>query len=147
MNPTEMKNELPPNYEELKKSANRSSNWRERLDAVEQLGQWKHKQVIDILTTRVSIDTVYQVQEAAYNKLTAWGVELPAPERAKGELIKGTTKTLIRIKKSLPKDHTYEAFKEKLKNMRLDIYNAYEGGKGEEFDQWLESTWAALSTR
>ncbi len=33
--------ELPANYEELKKSANRKSNWRERLDAIEELGQVK----------------------------------------------------------------------------------------------------------
>lgn len=42
--------ELPANYEKLKKSANRKSNWRERLDAIEELGQAKNKQVIDILT-------------------------------------------------------------------------------------------------
>ena len=44
-----IKNELPPNYEELKKAINRTSNWRERLDAIEELGQWKHKRVIDVL--------------------------------------------------------------------------------------------------
>jgi hypothetical protein len=147
LNPTEIKGELPPNYEELKKAANRSSNWRERLNAVEELGQWNNKQIIDVLKTRVMNDVVYKVQEAAYHKLKAWGEEVALPVKKKGELIKGTNKTLIRIKKSLPKEHTIEDFKEKLKKMRMDIFDTYEGDKAEDFDTWLESTWALLSTR
>jgi hypothetical protein len=143
----EVINELPPNYEELKKSANRSSNWKERLDAVEQLGQWNHKKVIDVLTTRLMTDPVYQVQEAAFHKLQAFGQEVQQPSKNKGELIKGVTKILIRIKKSLPKEHTFEEFKEKLQKMREDVYDTYEGDKGEDFNAWLESTWESLSTR
>ncbi|WP_409342830.1 HEAT repeat domain-containing protein [Paenibacillus sp. MBLB4367] len=144
----EVKSELPPNYEQLKTSANRASNWRERLAAVEELGQWKNKQSIDILTHRMNNDVVYTIQEAAYRTLKAWGEEVPAPPKEDNDfLIKGVTKILIRIKKSLPKDHTYEAFKEKLKKMRLDVYDAYEGAKGADFDQWLESKWASLSIK
>ncbi|NOU91755.1 HEAT repeat domain-containing protein [Paenibacillus sp. LMG 31456] len=147
MNNKEINSELPPNYEELKKSANRSSNWRERLDAVEELGEWKNKQVIDLLTTRLMNDTVYKVQEAAFHKLRAFGEEVQLPSKNKGELFKGVTKILIRIKKSLPVGHTFEEFKEKLKKMRLDMYDSYEGEKGADFDQWLESTWASLPMR
>jgi hypothetical protein len=75
------------------------------------------------------------------------GEEVEAPVRNKFELIKGTKKTFIRIKKSLPKDHGYEDFKEKLKKMRLDIYDAYEGEKGADFDKWLESEWEAASKK
>ncbi|MBB6673771.1 HEAT repeat domain-containing protein [Cohnella nanjingensis] len=136
--------ELPPNYEELKKSANRTSNWRERLSAVEELGQWKNKQTIDVLTRIMIGDTVYKVQEAAYRQLKAFGEDVQLPSQKKGDLIKGTTKALIRIKKSLPRDHTFEAFKEKLQKMRTDIYDTYEGDKGDDLDQWLEATWASL---
>ncbi|NRR19728.1 HEAT repeat domain-containing protein [Brevibacillus sp. MS2.2] len=144
MNKTEMKNELPPNFEELKKAANRTSNWRERLEAVEELGQWKHEQTIQLLTRIVETDTVYKVQEAAFHKLKAFGVGVRLPAQKKGDLIKGATKALVRIKKSLPKDHTFEEFKEKLQKMRSDIYDTYEGEKGADFDQWLENTWASL---
>lgn len=52
---------------------------------------------------------------------------------------------MLRIKKSLPEGHTYEEFKEKLKKMRIDVYDTYEGDKGADFDKWLENTWASLS--
>jgi hypothetical protein len=143
----EVKSELPSNYEELKKSANRLSNWRERLDAVEELGQWKDKQTINLLTHRMKSDTVYKVQEAAFHKLKELGEDVQIPPRKKGDLIKGAPKILLRIKKSLSEGHTFDEFKEKLKKMRLDVYDTYEGEKGADFDQWLENTWASLSKK
>ncbi len=139
--------ELPENYEELKKSANRKSNWRERLDAIDELGQSKNQQVIDILTHIMKSDSVYKVQEASYRQLKRLGEDVQLPARKKGELVKGLTKILVRIKKSLPEDHTYAEFKEKLQKMRMDIYDTYEGEKGADFDKWLESTWSSLSKR
>lgn len=140
----EEKSNLPENYEELKKQANRTSNWRERLDAVEELGQWKQKQIIVILTSIMNNDAVFKVQDAAFRKLKKFGEDIQLPPRKKGELIKDVTKILLRIKKSLPADHSYEEFKEKLKKMRLDVYDTYEGDKGPEFDKWLENTWASF---
>ena len=136
-----IQHELPPNYEGLRKSINRNSNWRERLAAIEELGKWKHERTIDVLLHRMHNDAVYKVQEAAFQKLSNFGEKVQLPPRNKFELIKDTNKVLFRIKKSLPADHTYEAFKEKLKNMRLDLYDTYEGDKGEDFDQWLENAW------
>ncbi|MCZ8515458.1 HEAT repeat domain-containing protein [Paenibacillus filicis] len=147
MGKNEVKVELPSNYEQLKISANRTSNWRERLDAVEELGQWKNKQTIDVLTHRMNNDAVYQVQEAAFQKLKEFGEDIQLPPRKIGDLIKGVTKILVRIKKSMPEGHSFEEFKEKLKKMRLDVYDTYEGEKGADFDKWLENAWASLSTR
>ncbi|TVY03150.1 HEAT repeat domain-containing protein [Cohnella terricola] len=140
-------NELPSNYEQLKIAANRTSNWKERLAAVEELGQWKHAKIIDVLRHRLNNDLVYSVQEAAFRKLQQLGEDVQLPPRKQGEPISGVTKILVRIKKSLPAGHSYEAFKEKLKKMRLDIYDTYEGNKGDDFDQWLENKWAELSAR
>jgi hypothetical protein len=144
LNNKEAKNGLPANYEELKKSANRTSNWIERLDAVEELGQWKNKQTIDLLMRIMNSDAVYKVQEAAFQQLKELGEDIQLPTRKKGDLIKGVTKILLRIKKSLPEGHTFEEFKEKLKKMRIDVYDTYEGEKGADFDNWLENTWASL---
>ncbi|NUU61012.1 HEAT repeat domain-containing protein [Paenibacillus agri] len=141
MNNEEVQQELPENYEQLKKEAGRSADWKARLAAVEELSRTPHKQVIDILKRLVENDPVYTVQEAAYRALVAFGEEVQEPSKNKPELFKGLSKILLRIKKSLPKDHSYEDFKEKLKKMRIDIYDAYEGEKGAEFDQWLESKW------
>ncbi|MBC8080528.1 MAG: HEAT repeat domain-containing protein [Gorillibacterium sp.] len=146
MNNQEIQNELPPNYEELKKSVNRMSDWRERIQAVDELGQWKHHQTIDVLMRVMSNDPVYKVQEAAFRKLQKFGVDAGLPPKKKGEVIKGTSKILVRIKKSLPKGHTFEEFKEKLQKMRSDVYDTYEGEKGAEFDQWLEEMWAPSTT-
>jgi hypothetical protein len=143
----EAKGALPENYEELKKQASRTSNWRDRLDAVEELGQWQNKQVIDVLTRMLKEDAVYKVQEAAYRKLKKFGEDVQLPPRKKGDLIKGVNKILLRIKKSLPEDHSYKEFKEKLKKTRLDVYDTYEGDKGADFDKWLENMWVSVSKR
>ncbi|NOU70856.1 HEAT repeat domain-containing protein [Paenibacillus sp. LMG 31458] len=140
----ELNNEIPPNLEELKKSASRTSNWRERLEAVEALGQYNDQQTINILARMMSGDTVYPIQEAAYRKLRAFGEDVQLPPRKKGDLIKGAGKVFVRIKKSLPEGHTFEEFKEKLQKTRSDVYDTYEGDKGSDFDQWLETTWASL---
>ncbi|MEW9702054.1 HEAT repeat domain-containing protein [Paenibacillus sp. SI8] len=143
----EIKSDLPANYEELKKSLNRASNWRERLAAVEELGQWNHDQIINLLKHRMKSDTVYTVQEVAYRKLKQFGEDVQLPSRKKGDLIKGAAKILVRVKKSLPEGHTFEAFKEKLQKMRLDVYDTYEGEKGDDFEKWLETTWASISKK
>ncbi|WJH36943.1 HEAT repeat domain-containing protein [Paenibacillus aurantius] len=143
----ESKTELPENYEALRAAANRTSSWRDRLAAVEELGKFNTPSTIDVLTHRMNNDTVYRVQEAAYRKLRSFGEDVKQPARRKGELIRGANKTFVRIKKSLPREHSYEAFKEKLRNMRLDLYDAYEGDKGDEFDAWLKSTWEGLLRR
>ncbi|SEU28433.1 HEAT repeat domain-containing protein [Paenibacillus sp. NFR01] len=145
MNNEAWSHELPENYAELKKAAGRTADWRARLQAVEELGRSNHSQVVDILRRLMAEDPVYTVQEAAYLKLRAFGEEVSEPSRNKPELFKGLSKILLRIKKSLPRDHSYEEFKEKLKKMRIDIYDAYEGEKGADFDRWLENMWAKAS--
>ena len=139
--------ELPENYEELKKAAHRTSDWQERLNAVNELGQYNHQPIIDLLTHMMNNDPVYAVQDAAYKQLRGLGQDVQQPSKAKPELFKGLTKTLIRIKKSLPKDHSFEDFKVKLQKMRADIYNTYEGEKGEEFDNWLKAKWESYDTK
>ncbi|WP_082865843.1 HEAT repeat domain-containing protein [Paenibacillus crassostreae] len=139
--------ELGPNMEQLKKAVHRTSDWRERLNAVEELGKLGDKQSIDILTRVMANDSVYKVQEAAFHKLKELGEDVQLPAKDSGELYRGITKVLLRIKKSLPEGHTYEDFKEKLKKMRVDLYDTFEGDKGAEFDSWLENTWASLSVR
>jgi hypothetical protein len=144
---TEEISALPENYEELKKQANRTSSWRERLDAVDELGHWKNKQTIDILMRLMNNDAVYKVQEAAYRKLKKLGEDVELPSRKKGDLVKDVTKIMLRIKKSLPAGHSYEEFKVKLQKMRLDVYDTYEGDKGVDFDKWLENIWRTLPNK
>ncbi|MCZ8531894.1 HEAT repeat domain-containing protein [Psychrobacillus psychrodurans] len=139
-----IKTELPENYEELKKAANRTASWKARYDAVVELGMYNHNQVKDILRTRLANDPVYKVQEAAFQSLLDFGEEAQLPKRKKFELVKGANKVFVRVKKSLPKDHTFEEYLTKLKRMRIDVYDTYEGDKGDEFKTWLEREWSNL---
>ena len=136
--------ELPEQYDALKKQANYTSSWRARLDAVETLSAYQHEKIIDLLKNRMNNDTVYKVQTAAYKALVAFGEDVEKPAPARFDIIKGTDKIFLRVKKSLPKDHTVQDFADKLKRMRLDVYDAYEGDKGAQFMTWLEERWAKL---
>ncbi|QPA56230.1 HEAT repeat domain-containing protein [Lysinibacillus sphaericus] len=135
---------LPEQYETLKKQANYTSSWRERLDAVEKLSAYQHDKIIDLLLNRMQHDTVYKVQVAAYEALVELGEDVEKPSPARFDIIKGTDKIFLRVKKSLPKDHTVADFADKLKRMRLDVFDAYEGDKGVQFMNWLEERWAKL---
>ncbi|MEG0258960.1 MAG: HEAT repeat domain-containing protein [Lysinibacillus sp.] len=139
------KEELPENYAELKKVANYTSSWRDRLGAVKELAGFKHEKVIDLLTNRMQNDTVYNVQEAAYEALANFGESVEKPARHRFDLIKGTDKIFLRVKKSLAAGHTVEDFADKLKRTRLDVYDAYEGDKGENFMTWLEEKWSKIN--
>lgn len=135
---------LPENYSQLKKDAHRQADWKRRLQAARELGQYSQPPVIDLLQHMLQQDPVTAVREEAYTQLRELGVEVEMPERPSTELFNHMTKTLIRIKKSLPADHTYEDFKGKFSRMRADIYDAYEGEKGDEFDNWLRGRWESL---
>ncbi len=136
--------ELPENYSQLKKDAHRQADWKRRMEAARELGQYSQPPIIDLLLHLLHNDPVTAVREEAYKQLRELGVEAELPERQQNELFNHMTKTLIRIKKSLPADHSYEDFKGKLSRMRADIYDAYEGEKGDQFDEWLRGRWEAL---
>ncbi|MDR6727096.1 Fic family protein [Paenibacillus amylolyticus] len=140
-------NELPENFEELKRAANRSSSWRDRLNAVNELGNWDTDPTIKLLQNVLKNDQVFQVREAAYRKLKQLDEDVQMPTKNKGDLFKGLNKILLRIKKSLPEGHTFEQFKEKLQKTRLDIYDTYEGDKDAEFDSWLHGIWETLGRK
>lgn len=140
-------NELPENFEELKRAANRTSSWRDRLNAVNELGNWDTAPTIKLLQHVLTSDQVFQVREAAYFKLKQLDEDVQMPAKNKDELFKGTNKILLRIKKSLPEGHTFEEFKEKLQKTRLDIYDTYEGDKDAEFDSWLHGIWETLGRK
>ncbi|MEY8739161.1 HEAT repeat domain-containing protein [Bacillales bacterium AN1005] len=140
-------NELPENFDELKRAANRSSSWRDRLNAVNELGNWDTTPTIKLLQNVLKNDQVFQVREAAYRKLKQLDEDVQMPIQNKGDLFKGLNKILLRIKKSLPEGHTFEQFKEKLQKTRLDIYDTYEGDKDAEFDSWLHGIWETLGRK
>ena len=139
-----MESNKPANYDELKRQANDSSSWRNRLDAVRKLGEFNEKSVKDILWRRMTSDPVYTVQEEAFRKLQALGESVKLPRKKKGNIVKDMNKDLQKIKHSLPENHSYEDFKEKLKDTNLPLYDTIEGNKINKTDQFLENIWKSL---
>ena len=139
--------QLLENFSELKKAVNRTADWEERLNAVQELAKYKTDETIKILKYVAKSDLVTKVRDAAARHLKKMGQEVEAAETPKGDLFKDLRKIFKRIKKSLPADHTYEDFKVKLEKMRSDIYNTYEGEKGAQFDAWLKDMWETTTTR
>ncbi|SIQ14405.1 HEAT repeat-containing protein [Paenibacillus sp. RU4T] len=142
----EQEQELDP-MAELKRAASRTSDWKARLAAVKELGKHKQPQSVEIMSRLLASDPVYAVREAAYSGLKSFGEPVQAPARSKSEPVKGVSKIIVRIRKSLPEGHTLEDFKEKLRKTRSDVYDVYEGEKGPEFDTWLEGVWKASFDR
>ena len=139
-----MESNKPVNYDELKRQAIDSSSWRNRLDAVRKLGEFNEKSVKDILWRRMTSDPVYTVQEEAFRKLQALGESVKLPRKKKGNILKDMNKDLQKIKHSLPENHSYEDFKEKLKDTNLPLYDTIEGNKINKTDQFLENIWKSL---
>ena len=147
MNNQEVTNNLPENFDELKKAVNRTADWEARLHAVNELGKIQADESMRILKYVAKADHVTKVREAAAKALKKNGESVPTYEAPKFGFFKDLRKVFLRIKKSLPKDHTYEDFKVKLEKMRSDIYNTYEGEKGAEFDAWLKDMWETTTTQ
>ena len=139
--------QLPENFSELKKAVKRTADWEERLNAVKELAKFKSDETIKILQYVAKADLVTKVRETAARLLKQMGQDVQVSETPKGELFKDLRKIFLRIKKSLPADHTYEDFKLKLEKMRIDIYNTYQGEKGANFDAWLKDMWATTTTK
>ena len=139
-------NELPENFGELKRAANRSASWRDRLNAVNELGNWDTVPTIQLLHYVLKNDQVFQVREAAYLKLKQLDEDIQMPAKTKAICLKVLTKFCYGLK-SLPEGHTFEQFKEKLQKTRLDIYDTYEGDKDAEFDSWLHGIWETLGRK
>ena len=125
----------------LKKDVNRTADWELRLQAVQALAKIKSDEAMSILNFVAKNEHVSTVRDAAVKAIKKAGGTAPSYELPKYGLFKDMRKVFLRIKKSLPKDHTYEDFKVKLEKMRIDIYNTYEGEKGASFDAWLKDMW------
>ncbi len=146
-NNQEAVSQLPENFAELKKAVNRTADWETRLNAVNELGKIQAEEATKILHYVAKADLVTKVREAATRILNKRGQQAKPFEPIIGGLFKDQRKIFVRIKKSLPKDHTYEDFKVKLEKMRIDIYNTYEGEKGADFDAWLKDMWETTRTQ
>lgn len=139
--------ELKEKMAGLKKAVNRTADWEARLEAVQELAKMNSDEAMNILHFVAKNEHVSKVREVAVKAIKKNGGTVPTYELPKFGYFKDLRKVFLRIKKSLPKDHTYEDFKVKLEKMRIDIYNTYEGEKGAAFDAWLKDMWETTTTQ
>lgn len=139
-----MKNEIPSNYEELKKKSRNKKSWRQRLEAVNELKEYDSKQSRDIILNLALHDKVFTVKENAFRAAQAMGITkngqpIKLHKKPKGKLDKNIEKKLTRVMKSLPEDYTFDDFKNEYQKMYPESYDLYEGNKGKSFDKWLKN--------
>ncbi len=94
---------------------------------------------------RLAMNTpVFKVKEAAFRLAQSRGYKSNGKpvylgKKPKGNLVKGISEKLAKVRKDLPKEVTLEAFKEAFKKKYPVEYDIYEGDKEKRFDKWLEN--------
>ncbi len=135
--------------ETLKKMAGNKSNWRERMQAVEELGKMDCQQSKDILVRLAIHDKVFKVKEAAFRaaqarKITYAGKPISLRKKPKGDLVDGITKKLVVVQKKMNEEFSLEVFKRIFAETYPEAYDIYEGDKGDRFDAWLTKIISSL---
>ena len=115
-----MLKEVPESMEELKRKATNQSNWRERLEAVNELKNYDCEQSRSILTNLAIHDSVFVVQEAAFRaaqsmKITKNGQPIRLNRKPKGNLVKGINGKLVTVRNSLPEGYTLMSLRKRSK--------------------------------
>lgn len=134
-----MENTTPDNIEELKKQASNKTSYKERLEAVEELGKFKCQQSKDILWRLMINDKVHGVQHRAFLKLQAFGEEVKLPRKKKGHLIKDINKQIEKTLKAIGGEYSAEVFNQKFKELYPESFDVYSFEKRNEFDKWVQN--------
>lgn len=139
-----MENKTPEHIEALKKKAADKTSYKNRLDAVEELGKFKCQQSKDILWRLMMGDKVYAVQELSFRKLQAFGEEVKLPKKQKGHLVKDINKKLATVLRSVGESYSLEAFKQRFQELYPEYFDIYTFEKGVSFDKWIQNVLSSL---
>ena len=120
-----MENDTPENIDALKKQASDKTNYKNRLEAVEKLGNFKCQQSKDILWRLMINDKVYAVQELAFRKLQALGENVRLPKKKKGHLVKDINKKLEIILRAIGGQYSENEFNQKFKELYPEYFDIY----------------------
>lgn len=138
----EIKKETPANIDELVKMAGDKTNWRKRLEAVNELKKWDCQKSRDVLTRLALHDLVFKVKEEALRATQPFGIikngkPLTLHGKPKGHLIKDINKKLYKIDDALEGEFEITKFREKFQQLYPEAYDVYEGDRGKKFDEWI----------
>ncbi|WP_394753321.1 HEAT repeat domain-containing protein [Crenothrix sp.] len=134
-----MENHTPENIETLKKQASDRTNYKNRLNAVEGLGNFKCQQSTDILWRLMIHDKVHAVQKLAFLKLQAFGENVKLPRKPKGHLVKDINKKLEIVLRSIDGEYSEVEFNGKFKESYPEYFDIYQYEKGAGFNKWVKN--------
>jgi len=142
MSANEIKKETPTNINDLVKMASDKTNWRKRLEAIEELKKWDCQKSRDVLTRLAIHDLVFKVKEKALRATQPFGIikngkPLKLNGKPKGNLIKDINKKLYKVDNAIKEEFELIKFKEKFKQLYPEAYDVYEGDRGNSFDEWI----------
>lgn len=138
----EIKKETPSKIKELVKMADDKTNWKRRLESVNELRKWDCKQSREVLTKLALHDLVFKVKEEALKAtqplgITKNGKPLRINGKPKGNLIKDINIKLCKVEEILKEEFEINKFKKKFKQLYPEEYDVYEYEKENKFDEWI----------
>jgi hypothetical protein len=141
-----MTENAPENIEVLKKLAADKASYKNRLEAVGELGKTKCRQAIDILWRLMINDKVHAVQNAAFLKLQAFGEDVKLPRKAKGKPFKDIEKKLVKVLAACSGVYSEAEFNRKFSEMYPEEFDVYSFEKRNNFSSWVENVLSCLPT-
>lgn len=142
-----MEEKTPEHIEALKKQADDRSSYKTRLEAVEELGNYKCQQSKDILWRLMLNDRVNSVQQRAFRKLQAFGENVKLPKKRKGHTINEINKKLGVVERSMPASYSQQDFNRKFQELYPEAFDVYTFEKKGKFDTWIQNVLNSLPNR
>lgn len=146
----EFMKETPKNISELVKKAGDKTNWKRRLEAVNEMKRYDCQQVRDVITRLALHDRVFKVKEEAFRVAQALGIKkngkpIYLGKKDIGYKSSDFTKIFKRIKRECSMNELdLIKFKEKMKIINPEMYDVMQYEKGKKFDTWIEGKYKSL---
>ncbi len=143
-------NETPVNINELVKMAGDKTNWKRRLEALQQMKRYDCQQVRDLITRLALHDKVFKVKEEAFKVAQGLGINKNGkPIFLSRKDIGYKSSDFIKIFKRIRRECKMEEldlleFKTKMKIINPEMYDVMLYEKGKKFDDWIASTFKNL---
>jgi hypothetical protein len=135
-----LKVETPSNIDEIIIQSKDKSDYKKRIESVNELGKWRCHKSQKRLLELMKYDKVYSVKQSAFLKLQRFGEDVKLPKKKKGHLIKDINKKLLKVYNSFQADqYSIVDFKLKFKEKYPEAYDVYTYEKGNKFDIWIQS--------
>lgn len=153
MGANEIKKETPSNINDLVKMAGDKTNWKRRLEAVNELKKWDCRQSRDVLTRLALHDKVYKVMEQAFRAtqalhITKNGKPIYLGKKNIGYKSSDFKKVFSRIKRECKlEDLDMQIFKNKFIQIQPEMYDVMMYEKGDKFDNWIMNIYKSLSKK